>query len=64
MKAPGGVIDIAVILKHETPKAYLVDTGERNPVWLPKSEVEFYDDGKGGGIVTLPYWLAHEKGLI
>lgn len=56
-------LDIAVILRHETPKAYLVDAGECNPVWLPKSEVEFYDDGKGG-IVTLPYWLAHEKGLI
>lgn len=51
MKAPGGVIDIAVILRHKTPKAYLVDAGG-DQVWLPKSEVEFYDDGKGG-IVTL-----------
>lgn len=57
------LLDIAAILKHETPKAYLVDAGERNLVWLPKSEVEYYDDGKGG-IITLPYWLAHEKGLI
>jgi hypothetical protein len=53
------LLEIAVILKHETPKAYLVDAGERDPVWLPKSEVEYYE-----GVITLPYWLAHEKGLI
>lgn len=57
------LLDIAVILKHETPKAYLVDCGDVQAVWVPKSQCEYYDDGKGG-ILTLPYWLAHEKGLI
>lgn len=56
-------LDLAVILKHETAKAYLVDVGESEPVWLPKSEVEYHDDGKGG-IVRLPYWLAYKRGLI
>ena len=56
------VIDLAVVLKHETEKAYRVDVGDRQ-VWLAKSLVEYYDDGKGG-IITLPNWLAHEKGLI
>jgi hypothetical protein len=58
-----GLIDIACRLKHETPKAYLLDVGEKDPIWLPKSQVEYFDDGKGG-IVTLPYWLAKEKELI
>lgn len=57
------VIDIAVTLKRETEKAILVDAGDNEPVWLPKSQVEYFDDGNGG-IVTMPYWLAHEKGLI
>lgn len=56
-------LDFAVTLRHETERAYLVDIGEPNPVWLPKSECKYYDDGKGG-IITLPYWLAREKGLI
>lgn len=56
------LVDIAVILKHQTDKALLVSTGEGD-MWLPKSHVEYYDDGKGG-IVTMPYWLAYEKGLI
>lgn len=57
------LVDIAVILKHETEKAYLVDAGDTKAIWLPKSQVEYCDDRKGG-IITLPYWLAHEKGLI
>lgn len=50
--------DIAVELRHETPRAYLVFDGARE-VWLPKSQCEFAD-----GTVTLPEWLAKEKGLI
>lgn len=57
------VLDIAVIVKHETAKAYLVGVGTEKDVWLAKSLVEYYEDGSGG-IITLPYWLAHEKGLI
>ena len=53
------LIDIACILKHETPKAYLVDVGNDKPIWLPKSQVEYED-----GIITMPEWLALEKELI
>ena len=56
------LIDIAVALKHETPKAYLVENGE-GEMWLPKSQVELYDQ-PGGAVLTMPYWLAKEKGLI
>ncbi len=57
------LVDIAAILKHETPKAYLVDAGIGDPVWLPKSQVEHYNDGNSD-IFTMPEWLAIEKDLI
>jgi hypothetical protein len=57
------LIDIACELKHETAAAYLVDAGEREPVWLPKSQCELYRTERGD-IVTMPFWLAREKGLI
>jgi len=57
------LIDIACKLQHETPRAWLLDCGEKEPVWIPKSQAEFYDD-RNGGIITMPHWLAREKGLI
>ena len=56
------LVDIAVELRHETAKAYLVHTGE-GEMWLPKSQVEYYKE-RTTEIVTMPYWLAREKGLI
>ena len=55
--------DVAVLLKHETMKAYLVNDGA-NDVWLPKSMVEIEIVGDKSSIVTMPEWLAKEKGLI
>jgi N-acetylglucosamine-6-phosphate deacetylase len=52
------LIDIAVELKHETDKAYLVTDGSKD-AWLPKSQCEYAD-----GIVTMEEWLAKDKGLI
>jgi len=60
------LIDIAVILLSETERAYLVETGDidakGNPIriWLPKSQVELNTDDT----MTMPEWLAKEKGLI
>ncbi|WP_255565083.1 hypothetical protein [Methylovirgula sp. HY1] len=57
-------------LHHQTSKAILVsDDGERErAVWLPKQHVEFVSDPKTKSraivIVTLPEWLAVEKGLV
>lgn len=59
------LIDLSVIIVHRTAKAVLVkDTEDAEPVWLPLSQVEV--DGEPGtvGEVTLPEWLATEKGLI
>lgn len=53
------LVDIAVQVKHETEKAILVNDGTED-IWLPKSQCEMNPDGT----VTMPEWLAHEKGLI
>lgn len=72
--------DFAVALHYDTGKAVFVsETGEEaKAVWLPKSKIEILDGGKkctgtdkrGREIVvphievTVPEWLAKEKGLI
>lgn len=56
------LVDISGELRHETDKAFLFwDGGNDEPVWLPKSQVEWDETGK---IMTMPEWLALEKGLI
>lgn len=59
-----GLVDIACVLKHETAAAYLVDDGINEALWLPKSQVELWEDARQGTMVTLPEWLALEKGMI
>ena len=53
---------------RETPAAVLasVDDDREQAVWLPKSQVEIEPklvDGKHYATVTMPAWLATEKGL-
>jgi len=59
----------------DRPKAVLVSFGDRrNAVWLPLSQAEVFElaalERKRGGYidqlvrVTLPKWLAREKGLL
>ncbi len=65
--------DIAVRFWHETSGAILVSETDSSDdgVWLPKSKVEFVCRGRPEGPlrgdlieVTLPQWLATEKGLV
>ena len=65
------IVDVEGYQFHETEKAILFGTDEKNrdeAVWLPKSQVEIEDKGvfhmSGPVVVTLPEWLALEKGLI
>lgn len=60
------IIDIDVQVLHETEKAVLVtDSVPENGVWLPRSKIEIEPTGFGGiYTVTLPEWLALDKGLI
>ena len=59
--------DVAVCRHAETDKAIFVsETGKKkDAVWLPKSQIEIENDGHANFItVTLPEWLAKDKGLI
>lgn len=72
--------EFGMALHYDTGKAVLVSsTGEEvKAVWLPRTQVEVYDDGrttdavkKNGQKTTVPYvcvvvpdWLAKDKGLI
>lgn len=58
------LVDITVMLKHETAKAWLVDDGSEKAVWIPKSNAELEPNRDGRTFtLTLPSWLAIEKGL-
>ncbi len=60
------VIDISVQVLHETSAAVLVtDSIPEKGVWLPKSQIEIeMSEVEGIHTVTLPEWLALDKGLI
>lgn len=56
-------IDICVEFLKESDRAIKVSDGNVEE-WLPKSQIE-YDGEPGDTItVTMPNWLALEKGLI
>ena len=58
-------IEIAVKVLGETEKAYKVDFGGREPVWVPKSQIS--DECEERGKITsifIPEWLATAKGMI
>lgn len=60
------IIDIDVQVLHQTEKSVLVTLDvPDNGVWLPLSQVELSETGIGGIMtVTLPEWLALDKGMI
>lgn len=61
------LVDVAMVRHAETQKAILAsETAHRaDAVWLPKSFIEVENDGHRNFVtVTMPEWLAKEKGLI
>jgi hypothetical protein len=60
------LIDLTMQKHHETDLALLVsdDGNRKNAVWLAKQHIEVETLAAGVVIVTLPEWLALEKGLI
>ena len=58
------LVDVSCTFLHETDLAILVEEGFEK-IWLQKSLIEI-DDSSGSAeiIVTMPEWLAMEKGLI
>lgn len=64
------LVDLLLFEHHRTAAAVLVsdDGEEASAVWLPLSQVEIEaKPSRPGGrevIVTLPAWLAENKGLV
>ena len=56
--------ELSGLYRHETEEAWLIDFGENDPTWLPKSQCEIEEENDGTVTVTLPEWLAIEKGLV
>jgi hypothetical protein len=50
---------------HETDSAILVEC-DGEEVWLPLSQIEWDGDAERGDTITvsMPEWLAEDKGLI
>jgi len=64
------IIDLCVRKLKETNSAVLVteniedNKGNLIKYWLPKSQVEIEENPDGTVIVTLPVWLAIDKGMV
>lgn len=61
------IIDLDLIMRAETAAAVMVAETEDalKAVWLPKSQIEI--ERKAGSrivTITLPEWLAIDKGLV
>jgi hypothetical protein len=58
--------DLTLILRQKKPLSIAVtQTDGAGPwIWLPKSEIEYVEKGKGVVEVTIPEWLAVKKGLV
>jgi hypothetical protein len=58
-------IEITAEIIHETDAALLLNDGT-GETWVPKSQIS-YPDGAGAGDtveVTMPEWLAQDRGFI
>ena len=60
------IVDVTVQIHHRTAKAVLVsdDGSEDRRVWLALSLVEIEEKPGGVAEITMPEWLAKERGLI
>lgn len=71
MRGNSDLVDLMLHQHAETSLAILVsdDGVEKSAVWLPKSQIEIsVAPGTGASrnvvLVTLPSWLATDKGLV
>ena len=55
------LVDIACTILRQTDKAYCIDAGIGEDVWVPKSQCEWDAHDQ---TMAMPEWLAMDKGLI
>lgn len=60
------LIDIDMQIHHRTDRAVLASAnGDREAaVWLPIAHIEVAPKERGISTITVPAWLAYEKGLV
>lgn len=61
------IVDVELYLHHETPAAILISKGgsrREEQIWLPKKLIEYVVKHRNLIEVTMPQWLAYEKGLL
>ena len=60
------LVDVTMRLHHSTERAVLVsdDGDEKKAAWLPLSQIEVAQRHGGTVEITMPEWLAKDKGLI
>lgn len=59
------LVDVTVIVQHRTAAAVLVKYDEdKAAIWLPLSQIELGQTKGATYVVTLPRWLAEEKGMV
>lgn len=62
------LIDLTLVVRDERPRSIAV-TDDSKPgskwIWLPRIAIEIVAEGVGGVCqITMPEWLAREKGFI
>lgn len=57
------LLDMEVFIHAETEKAIRVSNEVCDPVWLPLSQIEINHRHGQSGEITLPRWLAEQRGL-
>jgi hypothetical protein len=55
------LVDIACVILRQTERAYCIDAGTGDDVWLPKSQCQWDESDH---TMAMPEWLAKDKGLI
>lgn len=62
---PKQLYDASFEFLRETELAICVtDDGSKTTHWLPKSQIEYEMRSNGVVEVTMPTWLAKEKGIV
>lgn len=66
MRKQSELVDIDACKHAETTAAlFISDDGDRSKaVWVPKQHCEIHPGRNGNFVVTMPEWLARDKGLI
>jgi hypothetical protein len=60
------LIDLEIFIHAETDLAILASLpgDDEEPVWLPLSQIEINERHRSSAEITLPEWLALDRGLI